>query len=216
MLEGGMRTHTCRQCGKVFANPNPRKFCSVECHNIAQTKVRPRSTCRWCGQSFVPKDHHNRPGQGMYCSRACRDDSQRKIPEIRFCRVCGKAFTAKQREKGWYCSRTCQYKDREKPLAERFWARVDRSHGDQSCWIWTGAKNRQGYGTIAIDRRPHIASRVMWELMFGPVPEGLEVCHNCPGGDNPACVQPLHLWLGTHQENMEDAVRKGAWERKKE
>jgi hypothetical protein len=58
-------------------------------------------------------------------------------------------------------------------------------------------------------RRQVVASRFAWELTFGPIPKDLEVCHNCPGGDNPACCNPAHLFLGTRLENMQDMVRKG-------
>ena len=99
---------------------------------------------------------------------------------------------------------------KRKSLAERFWAKVDKTGG---CWIWTACKDRYGYGFIAmkIDGKwtgRVRASRVGWELTYGPIPKGLLVCHHC---DNPSCVRPDHLFLGTKSDNALDAVSKGLW-----
>src|SRR2546428_14096409 len=53
------------------------------------------------------------------------------------------------------------------------------------------------------------AHRWVWEQINGPIPDGYEVCHNCPGGDLPSCVRPSHLWLGTHSQNILDSYAKG-------
>jgi hypothetical protein len=94
-----------------------------------------------------------------------------------------------------------------RPLTDRFWAKVQKT---KSCWLWTGSRNEHGYGSIlGNDRRLIHAHRVSWELANGPIPAGVDVLHNCPGGDNPSCVNPAHLWLGTATDNSRDMVRKG-------
>ena len=92
------------------------------------------------------------------------------------------------------------------PLVERFWSKVRKT---DECWVWTASKDREGYGEIA---RPGKsagmlgAHRVSWEIHFGPVPEDMDVLHTC---DNPPCVRPDHLYLGTHADNMRDMALRG-------
>jgi hypothetical protein len=92
------------------------------------------------------------------------------------------------------------------PLEERFWRRVQKT---RSCWKWLGTFIRpMGYGTIYVNGRNILTHRFSWELANGPVPEGLYVLHKC---DNPPCVRPDHLFLGTYKDNFEDMRRKGRW-----
>lgn len=94
---------------------------------------------------------------------------------------------------------------RQVPVADRFWSRVAKSV--EACWLWTGSKDDDGYGLAFFWHRRRIkAHRLSWELNRGPIPAGLDVLHSC---DNPPCVRPDHLFLGTQVENMEDARRKG-------
>ncbi len=88
-------------------------------------------------------------------------------------------------------------------LADRLWARVDRS--GEGCWLWQGCTHAKGYGILRDDRgragRAVRAHRVAYELTYGPIPDGLLVCHRC---DNPRCCRPDHLFLGSPLVNSTD------------
>ena len=75
-----------------------------------------------------------------------------------------------------------------------------------NCWIWTAAKDRGGYGQFFLNKtmvKPH---RYSWEYFRRKIPDGLCVCHKC---DNPPCVNPDHLFLGTMKDDIQDAIKKG-------
>jgi len=73
------------------------------------------------------------------------------------------------------------------------------------CWLWTAYCNEDGYGRISFGRKMLLAHRVSWELHCGEIPAGIQVLHEC---DNPYCVNPSHLFLGTHKDNMADCTSK--------
>lgn len=90
-------------------------------------------------------------------------------------------------------------------LEDAFWHHVEPAPWD-SCWEWVGARATFGYGTMGYSNRQWLAHRASWIIHFGPIPDGMEVCHTC---DNPSCVNPYHLFLGSHLDNMRDMATKG-------
>lgn len=88
--------------------------------------------------------------------------------------------------------------------AVMFWSRVHKQPG--SCWLWTGARNGQDYGSARAAGKTRRATHIMWALLTGEWPGDLIVCHSC---DIPACVRPDHLWIGTQADNIHDMIVKG-------
>jgi hypothetical protein len=115
------------------------------------------------------------------------------MPKVRHCEHCGNPFFPHNNAVR-HCSLTC-----------RFWSKVDKSGGPDACWIWIAGKSSDGYGSF--DQAG--SHRTAWEIERGPIPRGLSVLHNCPTGDNPSCVNPAHLWLGTQAQNIADMTAKG-------
>ncbi len=87
---------------------------------------------------------------------------------------------------------------------QRFWKYVDKK-SDDGCWHWMGSKIKNGYGQIKINNKMILSHRFSWELHNSKVPKDLYVLHKC---DNPKCVNPSHLFLGTQQDNMHDMINK--------
>jgi len=76
---------------------------------------------------------------------------------------------------------------------------------DYDCWLWNGATDIRGRGRIMVDGKLKLASRVAYEVFTGEIPESMNVCHTC---DNPLCVNPFHLFLGTQVDNIKDRESK--------
>jgi hypothetical protein len=101
-------------------------------------------------------------------------------------------------------------KQRLKSQAEKFWEKVD-IQGIDDCWEWLASRNNKGYGNFYIslghsEDKHILATRMSWTLTYGDIPEGLCVLHKC---DNPPCVNPHHLFLGTKKDNADDMTKKG-------
>lgn len=93
----------------------------------------------------------------------------------------------------------------DKNVEERFWSKVSKCECDK-CWEWTASLNSKGYGRMNMQGRTGLSHRLSWLIHFSEIPDGLDVLHHC---DNPKCVNPNHLFLGTHSDNMRDMVKKG-------
>ena len=142
------------------------------------------------------------------------------------CEHCGGTFEreakvvnfARKHNRGVFCGKPCAgAHNRSKalvatPQAARFWEKVDKK-GPTECWVWTGAGvsrlPRRNYGLAhkpGTNRGKVRAHRVSWEMHNGPIPDGLNVLHTC---DNPPCVNPAHLFVGTQRDNVRDMYAKG-------
>ncbi len=92
----------------------------------------------------------------------------------------------------------------KRPLIDRFMEKVS-PEPNTGCWLWAASLGGTGYGQISINNFPDRAHRISYQLHVGPIPEGLWVLHRC---DEPTCVNPAHLFLGTHQDNVTDRENK--------
>ncbi len=169
-------------------------------------------TCSKCGNSFKRFMAHIR-SRIVYCSRECRRNAKRR--EV-VCGHCGAEFVrylSKLKSKN-FCSQECKkLASKGQPSVrkgqffgeERFWSRVKKT---DACWEWMGHRESQGYGRFGWHKNPWLgrAHRFAWHVSYGPVPDGLFVLHRC---DNPPCVRPDHLFLGTAKDNMQDCLKKG-------
>lgn len=130
---------------------------------------------------------------------------------MRRCVLCRQVFPKTtfpiMRGKAQRISRLC-FSCQETEARKRFWKKVDKESSIHGCWLWTASK-WQGYGLFSYQGHCVSAHRLAWEWEKGPIPEGMHLCHNCPGGDNPSCVNPEHHFLGTCADNIHDAMKKG-------
>ena len=143
--------------------------------------------CRKClvlkPQSDFRSSKRNKDGLGSYCKR------------------CNKEYAREH-----YIEYRKQGKHKHLPMPQRFWDKVE-IRGNDECWLWRASCTTSGYGQLAYkNSKPERAHRIAWELTYGDIPTGMHVLHKC---DVPACCNVFHLFLGTHQENMDDMATKG-------
>jgi len=123
------------------------------------------------------------------------DEARKRMSELKK----GKSLSEEHRKKigqGLFCG----------TIEERFLSKIKKT---KNCWFWLGSlrKGKMKYGRFAVSHRKNvIAHRFSYELYKGKIPDGLLVLHSC---DNPSCVKPGHLFIGTQKDNMQDMVKKG-------
>ncbi len=94
----------------------------------------------------------------------------------------------------------------EERFRENYETPEDPARGQSRCWPWTAGRFTSGYGQFRMGRVKVRAHRAMWSMIYGEIPEGFLVCHHC---DNPLCVRPSHLFLGTSEDNARERDEKG-------
>ena len=133
--------------------------------------------------------------------------THKSIPSI--CIYCNKEFLAYKSQikkgTGKYCSKSCAGQARELPPEQKLWKNTTIPEDRSKCWIYNRMTG-EGYGDMSNRKVYRRAHRFSWELHYGPIPEGMYVCHKC---DVRNCVNPDHLFLGTHQDNQIDKIKKG-------
>lgn len=116
------------------------------------------------------------------------------------CRTCHRQQAAKHRAKR---PKKPRYRKQPTDPIPRFWARIEKT---TTCWVWTGTRSKSGgYGILSVNGKYVRAHRFSFELHKAPIGPNMEACHTC---DNPPCVNPDHLFEGTHRDNMLDMKRK--------
>lgn len=111
-------------------------------------------------------------------------------------------------DSGGYLHQVCDNKTCVNPnhliSRDRLFMTLFIRDGSTGCWEWTGAI-KEGYGIFSVNHKDKLAHRLMYEKYKGKIPQGMNICHTC---DNPKCVNPEHLWVGSQAENVADMMKK--------
>jgi hypothetical protein len=194
----------CAECGRAFTGNyahgkevwRKRRYCSVKCKRRASvgrtTAECLTKSCEQCGRKFRNRRASGRViepckwAKARFCSPGCKQASQRGhvVPWLRV---------------------------EKEDLKTRFMRHVEKEDDGKRCWLWVGTKNKAGYGGIQVNGKRALVHRISYMLHHGAIPEGVGfhghvVCHAC---DNPSCVNPGHLFLGSQYTNMQDRDAKG-------
>jgi len=139
-------------------------------------------------------------------SASTREVDLPRLKTTRICVRCSQPFvpTWHGQPPQRFCSRPCYWKAMVRPVIDRFIEFIEVAAN--GCWIWTGPRDKDGYGLFAVHRHNIRAHRFVWTLAFGAIPKGLGVLHRC---DTPSCVRPECLFLGTNLDNQRDCTQKG-------
>lgn len=171
----------CKWCGVGISETNASK------NGIRNGVIRFRDECKSCRSFHVSKSNmgneKRKETQRLYHERT-------KNVKDHECLTCSKLCIKKYNLA--FCSDMC-----------RFMNYVEKT---ESCWLWNGTKDKKGYGQTNIASKKISAHRLSYILFKGSIEEDKFICHSC---DNPSCVNPDHLWIGTHKDNMKDMHDKG-------
>ena len=129
--------------------------------------------------------------------------------ELFFANCAGHPFYRPPSQRGRFCSLFCYHQSTRQDASRETILRWSMPEPNSGCWLWLSACTSQGYGTLSTGMKWRLAHRLSYEVFVGPIPEGLVVRHSC---DNPPCVNPEHLLIGTNKDNMQDAVARGRME----
>lgn len=160
--------------------------------------------CKRCGEVEIPKRKRKK---GKFCSLECyqkyRSENQQNFNFV--CKNCGKNFIDYGHSDREFCSRRCNSEYQKKSFRREITYDIDPESG---CWVCTSHAgiHEKDYPRITIEGKHVLLHRYMYEQKYGKIPDGMDACHEC---DNPRCINPDHIFLGKHKDNMEDRNNKG-------